>query len=410
MDENGLSDTIRRWWSRAKEATASGPPPAPADRGRVVATQTAGVMLLLGAGLVALTVALPPAARGSDPLILAYGALIGLVGAAVIARRRASEPILGVTAALGTAVITLATLEAGSGVGADDNQVLYLWVCVYSFWFFRLGHAFGQLALIGVGDALLLIDEGPTLAAGVTRWLVVVSTLATIGLLVAWLHRSLDRQRRETARLAVVAERMRFARELQDAAGHGVAAVSIQAEVGLRALDRDPEAARPALEEIKRTSQASLANMRRMLGVMRPDTPAEGFDRVSLAHVDELVAECRRAGIPVEVGISGEAGGLPEAVDQAGYRIAQEALINVLKHGGSEAMARLRLSYTRDALGVEVTNKGLPPAEGTGAGRGLAGIRERVDAFGGTLDQGPLEGGGFRVHATLPIRTRVARP
>jgi signal transduction histidine kinase len=313
-------------------------------------------------------------------------------------------------AALGTAVITLSTLEAGAGVGADDNQVLYLWVCVYSFWFFRLGHAFGQLALIGAGDAALLVDEGPSFAAAATRWLVVISTLATVGLLVAWLHRSLDRQRRDTARLAVLAERMRIARELQDAAGHGVTALSLQAEAGLRFLDRDSDATRGALEEIRRTSRVTLENMRRILGVLRPDHPSEAFDRVSLAHVDELVVEIRRSGIPVEVGISGEPGAVPEALDQAAYRIVEEALANVLIHGGPQAKARLRLTYAWDAIAVEVTNKGRPPAESRRPGKGLAGMRERVAAFGGTLEAGPLEGGGFRVLARLPIRSRVTHP
>lgn len=202
---------------------------------------------------------------------------------------------------------------------------------------------------------------------------------------------------------------MRIARELQDAAGHGVAAVSIQAEAGLRAVDRDSDRTRAALEEIKQTSRTTLENMRRMLGVLRPDQPGvDPFDRVSLTRLEELLAECRRAGIPVEVGVSGEPMGVTEALDQAAYRIVQEALANVLEHGGPEAKARLRLSYEPDALGIEVTNKGLAPPPSITAGKGLIGMRERVDAFGGTLEAIPLEGGGFRVDARLPIRTRVA--
>ena len=132
-----------------------------------------------------------------------------------------------------------------------------------------------QLALIGIADAVLLIDQSPMFAAGVTRWVVTVSTLAVTGLLGAWLRRSLEREREEAARLAVVAERMRIAREVHDAAGHGVTAVSIQAAAGLRSLDSDTEATREALEEIKRTSRVTMEDMRRLLGILRPARKAK---------------------------------------------------------------------------------------------------------------------------------------
>lgn len=207
-----------------------------------------------------ITVALPPAAQGSDWLIVGYGAVAGLVGVWVLTKRRVGEPTLGLVAALGTAVITLATLEAGSGRGAEDNEVLFLWVSRFAFWFFDLRHALAQLALIGVADAVLLIDDNPTFAAGVTRWVVTISTLLVSGLLMAWLRSSLEREREETARLAVIAERMRIARDLHDAAGHGVTAISLQATTGLRAIDdgADVDEARHILEEIKRTSRIAL--------------------------------------------------------------------------------------------------------------------------------------------------------
>ena len=374
-----------------------------------VSTRAAGVMLLLGAALIVVTVALPPAAHGSDLLILGYGAVLGVVGAALLARRRISEPVIGLAAALATVVITLATLEAGRpGTGAEDNQVLYLWVCVYAFWFFSIRHALLQVGLIGAADAVLLLDEGPTLAAGLTRWLVVVATFVTVGLLIAWLRRALERRREETAALAMITERMRIARELHDAAGHGMTAVSIQAAAGLRLVERDTEAAKEALEEIVRTSKLTLEDMRRLLGVLRPAS-GDSFDRVSLARLDELVARCRRAGVPIEIGISGEPYAVPETLDQAAYRIIEEALTNVLEHGGAGAKARLRLSYDAEGLGIEVTNKGRPPADAPPPGaKGLSGIRERVELFGGLLETGPLDGGGFRVHARLPVKARVS--
>lgn len=146
-----------RWLLRA---LSHGLPPVPTVGGRALATRVAGLLLVGGAILIAVTVALPPAAQGSDLVILGYGAFAGLGGVMLLARRRVDEPILGLAAALGTIVITVATLEAGTGRGADDNEVLYLWVSLFAFWFFDLRHAFLQLALIGAGDSILLIDEG----------------------------------------------------------------------------------------------------------------------------------------------------------------------------------------------------------------------------------------------------------
>jgi len=406
MEDEVSPRGIRHWGRRVADALSSGLPPVAADGGRDFATLAAGVMLLLGAGLIVLTVALPPAARGSDLLILGYGAVPALVGLILLRRRRVSELALGGVAALGTAVITLATLEAGAGVGAEDNQVLYLWVAVFSFWFLGLRHALGQVGLIGIADAILLMDKGEDFAAGLTRWLVLVSTFVTVGLLIAWVHRALERQREQTARLAVIAERVRIARELHDAAGHGVTAVSIQAAAGLRFVDRDTEATRRALEDIKRTSRTTLEDMRRLLGVLRPSgAGTEPFDRVSLANLDQLVDESARAGIPVDVEISGRAVPLPPGLDQAAYRIAQEALANVHDHGGPAASARVRVSYAEDGLELEIVNRGQEaPARVPTGGKGLIGMRERVELFGGTLEAGPRRGGGFRVRAHLPLK------
>ncbi len=196
-------------------------------------------------------------------------------------------------------------------------------------------------------------------AAGVTRWVVTISTLAVTGLLGAWLRRSLEREREEAARLAVVAERMRIAREVHDAAGHGVTAVSIQAAAGLRSLDSDTEATRQALEEIKRTSRVTMEDMRRLLGILRPGTEGEAqLDRVSLAGVNTLIEEVERAGLPVALEVSGKRSPLPTALDQAAYRIAQEALTNALKHAGRGAKAALNLTYGPENLELEITDDG----------------------------------------------------
>jgi signal transduction histidine kinase len=405
--ENGVSKPKLRPLSWLLRKLARGLPPLPTIGGRALATRVAGLMLVGGAILIAITVALPPSAEGSDLLILGYGAVAAVCGALLLSRRRVDEPMLGLAAAVGTAVITLATLEGGHMTGTEDNEVLFLWVSLFSFWFFDRRHALIQLGLIGIADAVLLIDQHPTFSDGVTRWVVLVATLLVTGLLMAWIRRSLEREREETARLAVVAERMRIARDLHDAAGHGVTAISLQAATGLRAIEdgADVDEARAFLEEIKRTSRIALEDMRKLLGLLRPDASQPERDRVSLSHLDVMIEECRAAGLSVTVDRSGEPLTLPPMLDQTAYRIIQEALTNVLKHAGPGASARVGLTFDPTSVELEVTDDG-PGTIGTvavGTRSGLIGMRERVELFGGRFSAGVREGGGFRVFARLPI-------
>jgi signal transduction histidine kinase len=406
--ENGRSTSGSRPLSWLLRKLAHGLPPLPTIGGRALATRVAGLLLVGGAILIAVTVALPPAAQGSDLLILGYGAVAAVSGALLLSRRRVDEPVLGLAAALGTAVITLATLEGGHMTGTEDNEVLFLWVSLFAFWFFDLRHALLQLGLIGVADAVLLIDQHPTFADGVTRWVVLVATLLVTGLLMAWIRRSLEQERDETAHLAVVAERIRIARDLHDAAGHGVTAISLQAATGLRAIDdgADVDEARVVLEEIKRTSRIALEDMRKLLGVLRPtDAGDPERDRVSLSHLDAMITECHAAGLDVTVERSGEPRTLPPLLDQTAYRIIQEALTNVLKHAGPSASARVELNFDPTSVELEVIDDG-PGEIGSVAGgtrRGLIGMRERVELFGGRFSAGPMDGRGFRVFARLPL-------
>jgi signal transduction histidine kinase len=411
--ENGVSRRNREPLSWLLRKLAHGLPPLSTIGSRALATRVAGLLLVGGAILIAITVALPPAAAGSDLVILGYGAIAAVFGALMLSRRRVSEPTLGLVAALGTALITLATLEGGHGNGTEDNEVLFLWVSLFAFWFFDLRHALFQLVLIGVADGVLLIDQHPSFTDGATRWIVTVATLLVTGLLMAWIRRSLEREREETARLAVVAERMRIARDLHDAAGHGVTAISLQATTGIRAIDdgADVEEARAVLEEIKRTSRIALEDMRKLLGMLRPSaTDSPERDRVSLSHLDEMIDECRAAGLNLNLERSGDPLSLPPIVDQAAYRIIQEALTNVLKHAGSGASANVRLAIDPEGVELEVVDDGPGQVSGVGGGtrRGLIGMRERVELFGGSFSAGPGEGHGFRVFARLPLSDPVS--
>src|SRR3954464_4888943 len=385
MMENGLSKPKLRPLTWLLRKLAHGLPPVPTIGGRALATRVAGVLLVGGAILIAVTVALPPSAAGSGLLIFGYGAVAAVSGGLLLSRRRVNEPVLGLAAALGTAVITLATLEGGHMTGTEDNEVLFLWVSLFSFWFFDLRHALIQLGLIGIADAVLLIDQHPTFSDGVTRWVVLVATLLVTGLLMSWIRRSLEREREETARLAVVAERMRIARDLHDAAGHGVTAISLQAAAGLRAIEDggDVDEARAVLEEIKRTSRIALEDMRKLLGLLRPDASQPERDRVSLSHLDVMINECRAAGLKVSVERSGDSRTLPPILDQTAYRIIQEALTNVLKHAGPGASATVGLAFDPASVELEVTDDGPGRIGNVGVGtrRGLIGMRERVELF-----------------------------
>jgi signal transduction histidine kinase len=205
----------------------------------------------------------------------------------------------------------------------------------------------------------------------------------------------------------VVAERMRIARDLHDAAGHGVTAISLQAATGLRAIDdgADVDEARVVLEEIKRTSRIALEDMRKLLGLLRPHASQPERDRVSLSHLGVMIGECRAAGISVTVDRSGDPLTLPPMLDQTAYRIIQEALTNVLKHAGPGASARVSVTFDPASVELEVTDDGPGPigTVAVGTRSGLIGMRERVELFGGRFSAGAMEGGGFRVFARLPV-------
>ena len=220
----------------------------------------------------------------------------------------------------------------------------------------------------------------------------------------------------ESERRATLAERLRIARELHDIVAHHLSVVVIQAQGAQRIADKDPARATAAMADVERTGRTALEEMRRLLGLLRTGEPAAAMPDgayvppLGLADVDDLAERLRRAGLDITVVRRGEAPEVPEDVGLTVYRIVQEALTNVLKHAGP-AVVTVELALTHeqgaDQLGVTVTDDGrgasaaleAPP----GAGRGTAGMRERVAVLGGRLSVGPQPGGGFRVHATIPL-------
>ena len=225
----------------------------------------------------------------------------------------------------------------------------------------------------------------------------------------------LRREQEERARRAVAEERSRIARELHDVVSHAISVTVLQARGARRTLDTDPTTARRALDAIEQTNTAALGDMRRLLAVLRDTEPEDRSTddhspQPSLAHLDRLVEHVRDSGVPVEVGVVGDARDLPPGVDLSAYRIVQEALTNVLKHS-ARAEARVVLEYADNALAVTVSDNGIPgPVNGTdpGSGHGLIGIQERVAVVGGEVTAGPRPDGGFEIRATLPYALEIS--
>ncbi|MFI5912450.1 sensor histidine kinase [Dactylosporangium sp. NPDC051541] len=237
-------------------------------------------------------------------------------------------------------------------------------------------------------------------------------------LLGGWVLGTGVRQRRERhvedlARAQAQAEaeeRLRITRELHDVLGHALSVMVVQAGVAEHLMDSRPDQARQAVAAIAETGRGSLAEMRRMLTVLRMGDPGDPFDTEPaprLTQLPRLVERVERAGLPVTLTVVGETDSLPEGVELAAYRIVQEALTNCLKHARA-ARAEVRLTRTAEAVEIEVTDDGVGPVRRDGpGGQGLTGMRERVAMYRGTLETGGAGGGGFRVRAVLPMDTRV---
>ncbi|MEV7780160.1 sensor histidine kinase [Kitasatospora sp. NPDC088351] len=220
----------------------------------------------------------------------------------------------------------------------------------------------------------------------------------------------LEQERDANARVAVADERARIARELHDVVAHNVSLMAVQAGGAACVVETSPALAREALGTIASTGRKTLAEMRSLLGVLRAAGTAEEYvPQPRVEDLPELLEQVRTAGLPVEFSVSGESRELPRGVELAVYRIVQEALANVRKHGGPDPTARVTVDFGDRRLGVLIEDDGRggtgrSPAWGAGGtGHGLIGMRERVAMVGGRLEVGPRPGGGFRVRVVLPL-------
>ncbi|MEU5366221.1 sensor histidine kinase [Streptomyces sp. NPDC005925] len=408
MDEQGAGGggAPRRWrqgpwgWNRWGDT-----PHGPSWPWRSTALIT--VFVLAGSNFAAQAQAGERAAL--DPLARV---LLLVAGVSLLWRKRYPAAV-----AFGTAGAALVYLGAGYPYGP-----VFLAVAVSCFSAVVAGHrvaAWSAIGMLWAGHLLVahwlyrwLPPAGDAAASWgseivVATWMVAIAALSELG---RARREQWARTRAEQARAArrrADEERLRIARELHDVLAHSISVINVQAGVGLALLDTDPEQARSALTTIKAASKEALGEVRQVLDTLRTPGDAPRAPAPGLGRLPELVAQAAGAGLTVDV--TGEPPGLPPGADLAAFRIVQEALTNVVRHSGSRH-ARVRLDHDADALRLCVDDDG--PATVTdagGGGNGLAGMRERAAALGGTIEAGPRADGGFRVLAVLPLKVREDR-
>ncbi|GGZ26850.1 sensor histidine kinase [Streptomyces nitrosporeus] len=343
--------------------------------------------------------------------------LLMVLGAAALVRRR-SRPmeVLAATGALSIAEFLLSDPPA--------PVVMSVVVALYTVaartdrpttW------RVGLLTMVSLTMAAMVVGSSPWYSqenVGVLAWLglagatgdAVRSRRAFVDAIRERAERA-ERTREEEARRRVAEERLRIARDLHDVVAHHIALVNVQAGVAAHVMDKRPDQAKEALAHVRQASRSALDELRSTVGLLRqsgdPEAPTEPAP--GLAVLDDLVATFRNAGLPVEVARTDRDEPLPAAVDLAAYRIIQEALTNVRKHAGAHARAEVSVVRAGASAEVTVLDDGTGTAAGAdradGGGHGLLGMRERVTALGGALTAGPRYGGGFRVHAILPLTT-----
>ncbi len=331
-----------------------------------------------------------------------------VLAALALAWRRAVVLPSFLIAALGS----WGTLRFADGLDNDSlGFLLVFFVSLYSLGRWTRGAAF-WMGVVFVLAYIVVFVVGDANAQGTSVELGDIG-FGTLFVGTPWAAGVAIRLRRERERTlvveseqAIVRERARIARELHDVVSHAISVTVLQARGGRAMIGRDEEAVRDALDAIEQTNTAALSDMRRLLAVLR-DTDSDAGDgraapQPSLANLGRLVEQVRRAGLPVDLSITGEPGSVPPGVDLSAYRIVQESLTNVMKHSGEGATATVTIAYSADDLRVTVADDGRGATAPSGSGHGLAGIRERVAVVGGTVVAEPVPTGGFEVHARLP--------
>lgn len=328
--------------------------------------------------------------RDVDSLLILLGVILGLAqGAALWWRRRHPELVMAVALAGGLGVLLIAPESVVPFAG------------LLAIWSLAAARP-PRVSLVALAALCAVVAVNFANATAGDAWFTMALAV------VAWALGEAARNRRaaiaEEARRAVTEEQARIARELHDVIAHSVSVIVVQAGAADDVFDARPDQARAALRSIEAAGRDAMGELRRLLAAVRPGAEADGtHPQPGLSHLDELAAPLRAAGLQVAVRREGPASSLPAGVDLSAYRIVQEALTNTLRHAEA-TRADVTVRYERDAVEVSVRDDGrgeaAPPKDG---GHGIVGMRERAAMLGGTLEAGPLAGGGFRVRARLPL-------
>ncbi|MGW4113277.1 sensor histidine kinase [Actinosynnema sp. NPDC004786] len=371
---------------------------------------------------------------GGPPLVeqFAWGAVLT---APLVARRRFPLVVL-----LVVAVLFIVAQSRRVGDNLVPSVALFLAMFSAGAWgrdrtrarWARIAVVVGMFAWLGFGLVRFLVEPAPEFArASGPLDPVLASVLYGIGFNLlfflaayffgdmAWVsarrqaeleHRAeeLRRSQEQNTRGAIVAERVRIARDLHDVVAHHVSVMGVQAGAARRVLDRDPELARDALRTVEDTARTAIGELRGLLGVLRADPDeavAEAAGETSSPGLDqlpELAEQARSAGLEVVHGVYGDPRPVPEGVALSVYRIVQESLTNVVKHADARK-ADVRVRFLENSLEVEIADDGRGRGSGAArAGFGLVGMRERVAVHGGELETGPRRDAGYRVRARFP--------
>lgn len=336
---------------------------------------------------------------------LAVPALMGLAGGSQLLRR--IRPMTAFTISM-SAMSAVALLF---GHYESGGSLLIALVATYSVVLYGANLPFVLAVLFAFAAALNLGQPVPE-AVGDIAFTFVLSALGVgAGLAVRAMRErarvsaeetaTLQREQEAAAAQAAEDERQRLARELHDILSHGLGVIALQAGAAEHALQTDPARARAAIDAIRRTTGDAIAELGALVRTVGAEASDGRVPQPTLSDLPRLVEQATEAGFVVDWAVEGRPRPVPPAVQASVFRVAQEGLANAMKHSGSRR-CRLVLRYLDEDVQIEVLDEGTTSTATAGTRRGLAGIRERVSVFGGSVHAGPREEGGWALVAAFP--------
>lgn len=329
---------------------------------------------------------------------VASAALVAFSALCLAWRRR--RPLLAYAGTMGA----LTVIAVGLGHYEAGSSIIIAFIATYTVAVYgdNLAYAIAVGLIFAVSTG---VGQAPEEAVWDAAFSVVALALPFVaGVTVRALGRrtaTLETEQTVAAAKAAEEERRRIARELHDIISHGLGLVVLQAGVADQVLDRDPDRAREALAQIRRTGQEAIGELSTLVGLIRENPPTSADPQPTLADIERLVDSTRAAGLDVHLQTLGPQRSLPAAVELNAYRVVQEGLTNALKHAG-HAKVNVLLHYRPSDLEIEIADDGRATQRGNGGGHGLPGLRERVAVFSGSFEAGRQPEGGWRIRASFP--------